>query len=706
MKKQLFILAIFTMVSAVGCKDKKKEESKNQNPFLTEWDTPYGVAPFDKIKNEHFLPAFQEGIKQQQAEVDSIINNSAEPNFENTIEALEHSGSLLSKVSNVFYILLGALTNEEMQKIAQEIAPQISTHSDNINLNPKLWIRIKKVYEQKDKLKLNPEQQKLLEETYKDFVRGGADLDSLKQKRFREINQELSVLSLKFSENVLAENNRFKLIIDKKEDLAGLPESLIAAGADAAKENKMEGKWIYTLQNPSIMPFLQYSQKRVLREKILKAYFNRGNNGDSIDNKENINKIVNLRLERANLLGYPTHAAFILDENMAKTEANVYKLLDQVWTPAIKVAQNEAKELQAMMTKDGVKDKLQPWDWRYYAEKLRKEKYDLDEESLRPYFELNNVRNGAFELATRLYGLKFIERKDIPSYHADAQVYEVQEADGSHKGLLYMDFFPRESKRGGAWMNSFRKQSKKDGKNISPIISVVCNFSKPTADQPALLTFDEVNTLFHEFGHALQGLLSNCTYNSLSGTSVPRDFVELPSQIMENWAGQPEVLALYAKHFKTGVVIPKELIDKLGNSKYFNQGFETSEFIAAAYLDMNYHTIAKAEKIDVLEFEKKALAKIGLIPEISVRYKSTYYNHIFSGGYSAGYYSYTWAGVLDADAFNAFVEKGIFDKATATSFRKNILERGGTLDAMEMYKAFRGSEPKIEPYLKRKGLQK
>ena len=526
MKKQIFILAILAMVSATGCKEKNKNAENVNNPFFAEWDTPFGVAPFDKIKNEHYVPAFEEGILQQQAEVDSIINNNEAPTFKNTIEALEYSGSLLNKVSNVFYNLLGPMSSDEVQKIAQDIAPKLSAHGDNINLNPKLYARVKVVFEQKDNLNLNPEQLKLLEETYKSFVRGGADLDSAKQSRFREINQELSLLSLKFSENVLAETNDFKLIIENKDDLAGLPQTLIDAAADVAKENKMEGKWIFTLQNPSIMPFLQYSKQRKLREKILAAYFNRGNNGNDKDNKEIINKIVNLRLERANLLGFQSHAAFILDKNMAKTETNVFDLLNKVWNPAINVAKEEAKQLQEMMKKDGVNDKLQPWDWRYYAEKLRKEKYDLDEELLRPYFELNNVKNGVFEVSSRLYGLKFVERKDIPTYHPEAQVYEVQEADGSHKGLLYMDFFPRDSKRGGAWMNAFRKQSKKDGKNISPIISVVCNFSKPTADQPALLTFEEVSTLFHEFGHALHGLLSDCTYNSLSGTAVPRDFVE------------------------------------------------------------------------------------------------------------------------------------------------------------------------------------
>jgi peptidyl-dipeptidase Dcp len=702
MKKLTLILLAATMITA--CKTGGDKKSSSENPFFAEYDTPFGVPPFSEIKNEHFLPAIEKGIKEQTSEIAAIVSNPDPADFENTIAAYDYSGEMIRKVTGVFYNYNSSNTNDEIQALAKEIAPKLSAHYDNINLNPELFKRVKTVYENRNSLNLNGEQARLLEDTYKDFVRGGAALDSAAQARFREINQELSVLTLQFGENVLAETNAFKLVIESQDDLEGLTRGLIDQGAETAKAAGMEGKWVYTLHNPSIMPFLQYSAKRELREKIYKAYINRGNNNNDKDNKVLIGKIAALRLERANLLGYETHAAFILEENMAKNAGNVLDLLNQLWTPALKRAKAEVAQLQAIIDKEGGNFKLQPWDWSYYAEKLRKEQYDLDDEQLKPYFPLENVKQGIFTVCNNLYGITFTERKDIPVYHPEAAAYEVKEANGDHIGVLYMDFHPRESKRGGAWMSSYRKQYVKNGEKISPVITIVCNFTKPTASQPSLLTFDETSTFFHEFGHALPGLLSNSTYNSLSGTSVPRDFVELPSQIMENWASEPEVLKLYAKHYQTGEVIPDDLIGKIQNSAYFNQGFATVEYLAASFLDMGYHNMKEFKLTDVSSFEDATLAQIGLIPEITSRYRSTYFNHIFSGGYSSGYYSYIWSGILDSDAFEAFKENGLFDQATAESFRKNILERGGTEDPMVLYKKFRGAEPDIKPLLKRRGL--
>jgi peptidyl-dipeptidase Dcp len=696
--KKLFLLLF---IAGLLCSCLKQEE----NPFFSEFDTPFQVPPFDKIQEEHYLPAFKEGMELQNMEIEAIVNNPETPTFENTIEAIESTGSLLRKVGSVFGVLNGSMTNDNMQKIAREIAPLRSKHRDNIRLNEKLFQRIKAVYEQKDKLDLTTEQNTLLEKYYKDFVRSGANLDEEKKTRLKEINQELSILTVKFGENVLKENNRFEMVIDKKEDLAGLPQAAIIGAAEAAKEREYEGKWVFTIHKPSMIPFLQYSENRALREKIFKAYINKGNNNDELDNKDNLAKIAALRVERANLLGYKTHADYVLENNMAKKPENVYKFLEQLWKPALKMAKKEAKELQEMIRKEGYDFKLQAWDWWYYSEKLKKAKYALDEEMLRPYFKLENVREGAFSVAGKLYGIQFIEREDIPKYHEDARVFEVKEADGSHIGILYTDYFPRASKRGGAWMNSFRKQSRLQGKEIYPVITNNGNFSKPAGGKPALISSEEVLTLFHEFGHGLHGLLSDCTYNRLSGTSVSRDFVEVQSQIMENWAFEPEVLKMYAKHYETGEVIPQELIDKLEKASHFNQGFVTVEYLAASFLDMDWHTLAEAKELDADEFEEASLKKIGLIPEIIVRYKSPYFNHIFSGGYASGYYSYIWAEVLDADAFQAFKETSLFDQKTAQSFRENILERGGTEEPMVLYKRFRGAEPKVEALLKKRGLK-
>lgn len=702
MKKLLLILMAANMITA--CNSGGEKPTVADNPFFAEFDTPFGVPAFDKIENKHFLPAIEKGIEEQTAEIETIINNSEAPDFENTIAAFDYTGELLRNVTSVFYNYNSSNTSDEIQALAKEIAPKLSAHYDNMNLNPALFNRVKTVYENRETEGLDGEQRMLLEKTYKNFVRGGAALDSVKQVRFREINQELSIATLQFGENVLAETNEFKLVIDKQEDLAGLTQGLIDLGAETAKSAGMEGKWVYTLHNSSIMPFLQYSANRELREKIYYAYINRGNNNNEKDNKEIISRIVALRLERANMLGYETHAAFILEENMAKDATQVIDFLQKLWTPALKRAKSEAKDLQDIIAREGGKFKLEPWDWRYYAEKLRKEKYDLNDEVLKPYFSLENVKQGVFTVCNNLFGITFTELKDIPVYHPEATAYEVKEANGDHIGVLYMDFHPRESKRGGAWMSSYRKQYVKDGNMIKPVITIVCNFTKPTASQPSLLTFDETSTFFHEFGHALHGLLSNSVYYRLSGTSVSRDFVELPSQIMENWASEPEVLKLYAKHYETGEVIPQDLIDKLQNSAYFDQGFATVEYLAASFLDMGYHNMSSFNLKDVNDFEKATLASIGLMPEITARYRSTYFNHIFSGGYSSGYYSYIWAGILDADAFEAFRENGLFDQATATSFRENILERGGTEDPMELYKKFRGAEPDITPLLKRRGL--
>ncbi len=700
--KTLYFLIIAGIFAS--CSSNQKKMQTETNPFFTEYGTPFDVPPFEKIKPGHYLPAFKKGIEQQEREIDAIVNNPEKPNFKNTILAKEESGELLRKTSTVFFNLTEANTNKELQEIAKEVGPMISQHEDNINLNKKLFERVKSVYGQKDQLGLNPEQLKLLEEDYKGFVRGGANLSGKQEEEFREINKQLSMLTLEFGEHLLAETNAFKLVIDNKDDLAGLPGFVVDMGASDAKANGFEGKWLFTIDKSSMIPFLQYSDKRDLREKIFKAYINKGNNNDKFDNKKIAAKIAALRVKRANLLGFDSHAAYVLDDNMAKTPENVYELLNKVWVAALPVAKTEAKTLQARIDADGKDFKLEPWDWWYYTEKMRKEKYDLDDEQLKPYFELENVRKGMFEVAHKLYGLTFEERFDIPKPHPDAHVFEVFNGDGAHQSILIMDFFPRASKRGGAWMDTYRKQYKINGENYSPIVTMVMNFSKPTETKPSLLTFEEVSTMYHEFGHALHGMLSNCTYRSLSGTSVARDFVELPSQFMENFASAPEVLKEFAKHYETGEPIPDKLIRKLNASSHFNQGFVTVEYSSAAFLDMDWHTLTTPEEKDALAFENAAMKKIGLIPEIVVRYRTPYFSHIFSGGYSSGYYGYLWAEVLDADAFEAFKENGLFDKGTATSFRTNILEKGGTEDPMLLYKNFRGKAPSIEPMLRRKGL--
>jgi peptidyl-dipeptidase Dcp len=689
---------------AAGCTQTGRKMKESENPFFSEYSTPFQVPPFDRIKPEHYLPAYEKAIAEDRQEIESIIKNTEDPSFGNTIEALDRSGGMLTRVENVFGNLRDANTNDELDKIAEQVEPMVSAHRDDINLNPELFQRVKSVYDRKDELGLNTEQLSLLDKIYQNFVRGGANLNEEDKAKLREINSRLSVLTLKFGNNVLAETNAYKLYIENEEDRAGLPESVVAAAAEAAKADGQEGKWLFTTQRPSMYPFLTYSEKRELREKLHKAYYHRGDNDNEFDNKDIIKEIVNLRLEKAELLGYETYAHYVLDKNMAKNPENVYGLLRPIWNAALPIARKEVRDMQAIIDKEGGNFKLENWDWWYYAEKVRKAKYDLDDEELRPYFKLENVRDAAFEVAGKLWGLTFTPIQDIPKPHPDAQAFEVKEADGTHVGVLYMDFFPRASKQGGAWMGAYRKEYRENGEKITPVVTTVFNFTKPAGDMPSLLSFDEASTIFHEFGHALHGLLSDCTYQTLSGTSVTRDFVELPSSIMENWCAEPEVMKMYGRHYQTGEVIPDELIEKIKNARYFNQGFINLEYLSAAFLDMDWHTLSEPVKMDVDKFESDALDELGLIPEIIVRYRSTYFSHIFSGGYSAGYYSYKWAEVLDADAFEAFKETSLFDPATALSYRENILEKGGSEDPMELYKKFRGREPSIEPLLKRDGL--
>lgn len=680
-------------------------QTEQKNPFFETYTTPYGAPPFDKIKLEHYMPAFLEGMAQQKAEIDAIVNNTEAPTFANTIEALEYSGSLLDKVTYAFFNVYMADGNDEMGKIAEEVSPLLSEQSDYIMLNEGLFERVKAVYEARATLNLNKEQEKLLEETYKSFVRGGANLTKEQKDELSRINKELGLAELQFSKNVLDATNAYQKWIEDENELAGLPESVKQAAAEAAKAAGQEGKWLFTVQKSSFLPVLQYSDNRELRKELLMAYTSLANHDDSMDNKAVINKIMKLRVQQAHLFGFTTPAGFILDNTMAKTPETVYSFLETVWAPSLAQAKVEAAELQKLMDQEGKGEKLEPWDWWYYAEKLRKAKYDLDEEELKAYFKLENVRKGAFDLAGKLWGLQFKQLEDMPVYNPEVEVFEVSDSDGSLIGILYTDYFPRTGKRAGAWMNEVSPQYVRDGVNHRPIVINVGNFTRPTADKPSLLTMDEVSTLFHEFGHALHGLLSQCTYKSLSGTNVARDFVELPSQLMENWCYEPEVMKTYAFHYETGEVIPDELIEKIQKASTFNQGFVMTELLSASLLDMDYHSIADTADIDVNAFEKASMEKMGMIPEIIVRYRSTYFSHIFTTGYSAGYYSYTWAAVLDSDAFQAFKETGdIYNQEVATAYRKNILERGGTEDPMVLYQRFRGKMPNPDYLLIKRGF--
>ncbi len=699
MRTLITLCAMTLFVSACSTKTEMQE-----NPFFMTWDTPFQAPPFDKIKTEHFKPAFEEAIRVHKAEVDSIANNPEAPTFDNTIVALEYSGALLTKVSNVFYPMTSANTNPDIQKIQSDLAPVLSAHNDDIYLNSTLFERVKTIYGTRDELGYSAEQEKLLNETYKRFIRAGAALNDAQKARLREINAELSRASVAFGANVLAETNEYQLHITNEADLAGLPDGVKNAAAEVAQKAGKQG-WVFTLQAPSLTPFMQYAQNRDLRKQLYEAYLMRGDSGNEKDNKALVKKMTELRAERASMLGYDNHAAFVLEEAMAANPDNVYNLMNRLWTAAKPRFEQEAIEMKALAAQDGVTDELKVYDWFYYAEKLRKERYDLDEEQIREYFPMDRVTEGLFDVVNKLWGITLKERTDLPVYHEEVKVYEVFEADGTHRGLVYMDFYPRESKRGGAWMTSFRKQSiDKDGNYVYPIVTIVGNFRKPTGDTPALLSFNEVSTYYHEFGHALHGLLSDRTYQSMTGTAVPRDFVELPSQIMENWVAEADVMKSFARHYKTGETIPDDLIQKMEASKTFNQGYNTVQYLAAAFLDMDYHTIKAGTQVDPASFEKASMEKIGLDPAW-LRYRSTFFNHIFSGGYSSGYYSYIWSEILDSDAFEAFKQRGLFDQATAQAFRTHILEPGGTEDPMALYVKFRGAEPSLDPLLRKRGLK-
>jgi peptidyl-dipeptidase Dcp len=704
MRKMIFVFVALSLSFGAFAQDINKSVDMN-NPFFSEYKTPFQVPPFDLIKPEHFLPAIEEGIRQHSAEIALIISRRDMPDFNNTILLYDNSGELLSKVSKVFSNLNGANTNPVIQKLAREISPMLTKHGDDIMLNADLFRKIKHVFDNRLASGLNADQLRVVEKIYNDFVRGGANLSVEDQTKLRSINEALSKLSLQFSEHVLAETNKnFRLIIRNKKDLDGLSADIIEAAAIQADKDGIPGKWSFTLQKPSMLPFLQYAKNRSLRKKLYRGYFMRGDNGNKYDNKEIIGKIVRLRDEKGKLMGYPDFAAFTIAENMAQTPQNVDLFLQKLWVPALGRAGKERSAMQSIIDKEGGKFKLQSWDWWFYAEKLRKEQYNLDESELKPYFSLANVQKGIFYVAKKLYGITFEIRNDIPIYNSEVIPYEVKEADGKHIGVLYMDFHPRDGKRAGAWCTTYRTQKYREGKKIAPVVSMVMNFTRPAGNVPALLSFDEVTTMFHEFGHALHRLFQDQPYDRTAG-DVPRDFVELPSQIMENWASEPEVLKVYATHYQTASAIPDALITKLVKSSQFNQGFETVEYLAASILDLKYHTPVNPIVGDIRKFEKESLEKAGLIPEILPRYRSTYFSHIFSGGYSAGYYVYIWAAVLDADAFQAFKDSGdLFNPGLAARFRE-LLTKSGSDEGMKIYTRFRGKEPDIKPLLIRRGLE-
>ena len=700
-RKFLSVIAL-SMMTLASCTNNGKPSAES-NPFLSDYGTPFETPAFDKIKTEHYLPAFEEGMKQQKTEIDAIVKNRAVPDFQNTILAYDKSGEVLDKVSNIFFNLMECMSNEEMQNIAAEILPRLSTHNDEIAMNPLLFEKVKFVYDNRNNMNLDDQQIRVVEKYYNDFIRSGAGLNDTDKEALKEINGRLSVLSNQFGNNLLAENASFKLVIDNEADLSGLPQSSIDAAAEQAKKDGMEGKWVFTLSKPSLIPFLQYADNRDLREKIYMGYVMRANNDNANDNKALIEEMSRLRLQKAKLLGYEDYASYVLEANMAKDVPTVDVFLSELFKPAVNVAKEELKELQKVAGGSDVAS----WDWWYYAEKVRKAKYDFDENELKPYLSLNNVRDGMFLAANRLYGITFNQRTDIPVYFDGVETWEVKEKDGSHIGIIYFDYYPRESKSGGAWCTSFREAGYDiEGNKVTPLVSLVLNFTPPTGDTPALLSWDETLTLWHEFGHGLHCLFSDGKYSRTCG-NVPRDFVELPSQVMENWAADPEVLRLYAKHWQTGEVIPEEIIKKLENSGLFNQGFTTTEFLAAAILDMEYHKLKEiGDDFNAADFEKAKMNEIGLIEEIYPRYRSTYYAHIFSGGYSAGYYVYYWAAVLDADAFNHFKESGdLFNPELAAKFRQHCLQECGNDEGMVQYKKFRGQEPSNEPFLKKHGLK-
>ena len=677
----------------------------SMNPFFEDYDTPYNIPPFEKIKETHYLPAFNQGMKEQLKEIDVITDNPESPTFENTIVELERTGKTLNKVADVFFNLLSSNTNDEMDAIAAEISPKLSAHSDAISLNTKLFNRVHEVFEQRKNLGLNTEQKRLVEETHKGFIRSGVQLDDPSMTKLTQINQELSSLSVQFDQNLLKETNEgFSLIIEDEKQLDGLPEDFRNQAAKLAEENGHVNKWMFKPTRVSMYPFLTYSTQRDLREKLYNSYLKRGDNGNEKDNKHLAIKMADLRLQRSNLLGYKTHADFVLENTMAKNTGRVKNLLDQVWKPGLERAKKEAEEMQELIQQEGGNFELAAWDWWHYSEKIRQLKYDYSEEEIKPYFSENKVLEGAFDVATKLFDITFHERFDLPKYRKNIRTFEVKNLESDVIGIFYTDYTIRSNKGGGAWMNTFGTQSKFDGVKI-PLVMNTCNFPPPNAEGISLLSFEQVTTLFHEFGHALHGLLSDATYPSLSGTNVTRDYVEFPSQMMENWAREPEVIAEYAKHYQTNEPMPLELLNKISKASKFNQGFATTEYVAASYLDMAWHTLNHQVE-DANDFEKKTLDNIGLIKQIASRYRSTYFAHIFAGGYSMGYYSYLWTEVLEADAFEPFKEKGIFDKETADKLKKYVYSAGNTDDLMTQYIRYRGSEPEIAPLLKKRGLDK
>ena len=708
MAKKLINMIALSMITLASCtsNNEPKTEAEPKNPFLTEYTTPFQVPPFDQIKNEHYLPAFEAGMKEQLAEVEAIVSNAETPTFQNTILPFDKSGETLDRVSNVFFNLNECLTNDEMIKIAETVLPLLSKHSDSIMMNPKLFERIDYVYQHRNEMGLDDQQIRVVEKYEQDFVRNGAALPADKQEELSKINEQLSTLSLQFGNNLLKENAGFKLVIENEADLAGLPQTSIDAAAEQAKAEGMEGKWVFTLSKPSLIPFLQFSERRDLREQMYKAYYNRGDNNNEYDNKKLINEMVKLRVQKAKLFGYDNYADYVLAVNMAKDLKTVDKFLIDIFNPAQQLAKKELAEMQAIADAEGANIKLEGWDWWYYAEKLRKAKYAFDENQIKPYLTVDNVRNGMFMAANKLYGVTFTQNTNLPVYYPGVETYEVKEANGDFLGILYMDYYPRESKSGGAWCTSFRESGHDiNGKKIYPVVSLVMNFTPASGDTPALLTWDETETMWHEFGHSLHAFFSDGLYSRTCG-NVPHDYVEMPSQIMENWVAEPEVIRMYAKHYQTGEPMPDSLITKIENSALFNQGFMTTELIAASILDMKYHELTEVKDLDVDTFEKEQMDAIGLMPEILPRYRSTNFSHIFNGGYSAGYYAYTWAEVLDKDAFNYFKSSGdLFNPELAASFRKNCLQECGNDEGMVQYRKFRGQDPDYEPYLKARGLK-
>lgn len=678
--------------------------SAKENPFFKPFATPYGTAPFDLIKIEHYEPAFDRAIEEHQSEIDAITANLQVPSFSNTIEAMEYSGEMLTRVSSVFFNLLSAESNEEMMDISQRLSPKLSQHSNNVNLNEELFKRVKAVYEVRHTSGLTPEQIRLTEEYYKNFENSGATLSPEGKERYRELSMELSKTTLGFGQNSLRETNAFEWLITDKGDLAGLPESLVDAAAAKAKSKGKEG-WLIDLSAPSYIGFMKYAVRRDLREKLYKAYSTKGVGGDDFDNQENVRKIVNLRLEIARLMGYDTYSEYVLKNRMAKNEVAVFGLLDRLAAAFTPTARQEFEDVRLFASEmEGKPLDLQPWDWSYYADKLKDNRFDLNDEMTRPYFELENVKKGVFGLATDLYGLKFVRNRDIQVYHPEVEAYEVFDENGDFLSVLYTDFHPRDGKRSGAWMTSYKEQFMRDGKDSRPHVSIVMNFTRPTETKPALLTFDEVNTFLHEFGHALHGMLSKCTYETLSGTSVYRDFVELPSHIMENWLVQKEYLDKFAFHYQTGEKMPAALLQKIVDASNYNTGYATLRQLSFGYLDMAWHSLKTPFDGDVRAFEQNAMARVQLLPVIPETSMSTSFSHIFSGGYAAGYYSYKWSEVMDADAFSVFKKNGVFDKETAHSFRINILEKGNSEDPMLLFVRFRGQEPSVEALLRRSGI--